>query len=542
MSDPAEDRAAPTRAVVARLGLACGVCLMSVWFVASIWFPFGWDQGILAWVGDTIVRGGIPYRDSWDMKGPLSYYGFALAEWLFGRHMYSIRLIDAPLLILGMVALAAIVARMTSRPRGHLAAIAFGLWIASLTWFHTSQPDTWAAVLITVAVCLLFSKDAALRAIVCSGLIVGCAGLIKPLYLAFVSLPLARILEQRLTAGTMVFNAKQFHLRSAAVIGAVLAPPALTLAWFAQRGAVRDFVDVHLLYTWNVYSAGAPAQHWTAVVRAVVRFLFSGPVVFALPVIAVGIYSLCRNSKERRGVVLTWLAVAFLCVAAQRRFFIYHWVIVYPPLVLVAAIGVDSLCVVCARGPKDLRRRRSQLLSRVALGFAIIALLNVARVPVSAVGQWLEVLTGRIRAPQYYDSHRAGPFVAGDDIHAAVYIQERTSPADTVAVYGYNAGINFLSGRKNPTRFGFALPLIRSGRMLAEYRREYIDGLHRSPPAVFIVGVFLSPRGRDGPLGDFSELKAFLDAKYRFETRIGSLDLYRLNPSRDLAKPGVAHL
>ena len=31
-------------------------------------------------------------------------------------------------------------------------------------------------------------------------------------------------------------------------------------------------------------------------------------------------------------------------------------------------------------------------------------------------------------------------------------------------------------------------------------------------------------------------------AEHRFETRIGSLDLYRLNPSRDLAKPSVAHL
>jgi hypothetical protein len=536
---PAEDRATQTRAVVARFGLASGVCLMSLWFVASLWFPFGWDQGIFAWVGDTIVRGGTPYRDAWEMKGPLTYYSFALGEWLFGRHVYSIRVLEAPLLILGMVALAAITARMTSRLQANWAAIAFGLWIASLTWFHTSQPDTWAAVLIIVAVWLLFSKDAALRAFVCSGLIVGCAGLIKPLYLAFVTLPLARILEQRLNGGTTPVNAKRFLLRSIAVTGAALAPPMLTLAWFAHRGIVRDFVDAHLLYTLNVYSAGAPAVHWTGVIRGVVRFFLSGAVVFALPVIVVGICSLWRKSQERRGVVLTWLALALLCVAAQRRFFIYHWVIVYPPLVLLSAVGVDSVCVACARGAKDLRRRPSRPFSRMALGFAIIALLNVAKVPTSAVGQWLEVLTGRITASQYYDSHRAGSFVAGDDMNAATYIRERTSPDDTVAVYGYNAGINFLSGRKNPTRFGYALPLIRSER----YRREYIDELRQQPPAVFIVGVLLNRPGKDGPLGDFPELKALLEARYRFETRIGSLDLYRLNPARDHARPAdAAHM
>ena len=42
--------------------------------VVSLWWPYGWDQGAMAWVGDTIVDGGMPYRDAWDVKGPLTYY------------------------------------------------------------------------------------------------------------------------------------------------------------------------------------------------------------------------------------------------------------------------------------------------------------------------------------------------------------------------------------------------------------------------------------------------------------------------------------
>ena len=61
--------------------------LAAVWVTASLSWPFGWDQGILAWAGDVIHQGGMPYRDAWDIKGPLAYYLYALAQWLFGKNL-----------------------------------------------------------------------------------------------------------------------------------------------------------------------------------------------------------------------------------------------------------------------------------------------------------------------------------------------------------------------------------------------------------------------------------------------------------------------
>ena len=60
--------------------VAIGVLLLTV---ATLSWPLGWDQGIYAWAGDVIVRGGLPYRDAWVMKGPLVFYTFALAQTLF---------------------------------------------------------------------------------------------------------------------------------------------------------------------------------------------------------------------------------------------------------------------------------------------------------------------------------------------------------------------------------------------------------------------------------------------------------------------------
>src|SRR5258708_1726550 len=112
-----------------RLALACATIFTGLWCIASFWFPFGWDQGMFAAVGDVILRGGMPYRDGWEVKGPLAYYGFALAQWLFGRHMWSIRILDLALLLAGMAALAGMVGRLASRAAGWWAAMVFVVWI-----------------------------------------------------------------------------------------------------------------------------------------------------------------------------------------------------------------------------------------------------------------------------------------------------------------------------------------------------------------------------------------------------------------------------
>jgi hypothetical protein len=502
----------------------CAAGLTVAWCVASFWFPFGWDQGMFATVGDAIVRGGMPYRDAWDMKGPLAYYGFALAQFLFGRHMWSIRILDLGLLFVGMAALAALVSRWALPRRGYWVASVFALWIGSLTWFHMVQPDTWAAILITLAAWRLVSGTS-LREWMFSGAMIGCAALIKPLYLVFLILPLMQILEERRPGGLGPPDPKRW-IRAAAIIGMALAPLALAVAWFAWRGALRDLIEVHILFTSYVYASGAPVRHWD-VARRTVKFFLSDPVIFGLPVILAGAWSLWRNSRSSARMIFAWAILAVMCVAAQRRFFKYHWVVVFPAFLLLAAVGFDALRGFAFGKGAEWRARR--LLSRIALALATVAVLRLAVVPASDVAQWMELETGHISLDQYYAAHVAGIYRPGDDLQAAAYIRERTGPADTVAVFGNDAGINFLSGRRNPTRFVFSLPLHQGARSSyrAAYRREYIQGLHRNHPAYFVIGVGWSDMTKDQALGDFPELQHFLADDYRLDTHIGGLDLYQ---------------
>lgn len=73
----------------------------------------------------------MPYRDGGEIKGPLTHYGFTLAQLLFGRRMWSIRVLDLPL-----------VDHWNAGDRGHRGAPDFALariwgggYIFSLDWF-----------------------------------------------------------------------------------------------------------------------------------------------------------------------------------------------------------------------------------------------------------------------------------------------------------------------------------------------------------------------------------------------------------------------
>jgi hypothetical protein len=130
---------------------------------------------------------------------------------------------------------------------------------------------------------------------------------------------------------------------------------------------------------------------------------------------------------------------------------------------------------------------------------------------------------------QYYGLYRKDDYNAGDNMQAASYIRERTRESDTVAIWGIDATITFLSGRSNPTRFVYAMPLTRGGANshLLRYRREYMTAISARPPRYFVVGQPHNSTDKAAVLRSFPELAGFVGDHYRLEQQIGFLDLYR---------------
>jgi len=501
--------------VTRRLALGVVILLCALWGIASLTFPLGWDQAIMASVGDVVLQGGMPYRDAWDMKGPLAYLWYAAAQVVFGRGQFGIRVFDLALLIAASLSLASAVARVTRPSVKPWAAAALILCYASMGYFHTAQADGAVALLLTLAFSPILRPDPKPRHLVLAGLAVGIAALVKPLFLLFLFMPLWAAIQRG--------ERRKRYLASelAVITAAAAAPIVIMLFWFIVRGALGDLIDVHIRFA-AVYSE----VFETAIrdrSRGLARYFLQLP---QAPALALGIFGgavLWRRTQPIARLAIGWFLAALAIVVLQRKFFVYHWSILFSPAILLAAAGIDDLVV-----PGESRHSSSR---RAILGFAgaVLIFAGLAYGPMRDVAHFGRYVAGLDDRDKYYAGfrHEDNDFCAGDEMAAAEYVKAHTTDADRIAIFGYDAPVLYLSGRKNATRLSFPLPLVgwRSSRASRiEYQREFMDAL-RNPPAYLVVGLLFPDRAQ--AFEAFPEFGVYLERSYTKERSFGVIDVYR---------------
>lgn len=492
------------------LALAGVLAFACLYALASLWLPFGWDHGMFASVGEAMARGGAPYRDAWEMKGPLSYAPFALSTLLFGHVMWGIRILELVILVPILYYLHLILSRLTNQATGAATSLGLYLWFASAGFFFSAQPEIWATALTAVAGTLLLaeSSESAPRArtFFVIGALIGSAGLIKVHFLALGLPPLVFLA----IAGDLPI-AERVRLAAMLAAGA-LVPFAIALLYLAVSGGLGAFIEAHIIWTATSYGAPGSAYNRTPkeIVLGTFDFLFRTPVAILAPFAALGLWQY-RGQRAALVPLLTWLLVAFVVVLIQAKLFVYHWYVVYPPLMICAALGAHAL----------LQKARDASASLLVGTAAFIFLAQVSLSPLQDVLRWAKEITGLL-TDNYYDAYTRETYTATDEVNAAQYIMSRTTPDDSVFMWGNDAAIRFLANRPNPSRFNSIWPLMAKGPLLDQYRAELMQALRDKPPVYFIVGT----RGPE-TIGKFPELAGFLAEQYALETSVGYVKLYR---------------
>lgn len=487
------------------VGLVAAVAALSAF--TSLWLPYGWDHGIMASVGDAVVRGGLPYRDGWDMKGPFAYIPFILPQLAFGPTMWGVRAMELIILAPACWLTFRAVGRYAPGHVAALAALALYLWWTSAGWFFTGQPDLWVAALAAAAICPLLGAAPNAGKAVLAGALIACAGLVKPFYLALGLAPFLAIL----------LSPDKSPLRKMVLLawlaGGALGTIALFAGYLAARGGLDDAIEVNLLFSLQTYSHhDADLKDMAA---QVARFLATAPVAVLTPFAALGVWASWRD-RTRGPILVAWLATAFLCLAVQGKFYAYHWFPLYPPLVILAALGAGRL----------LAESRTVAGPIVALG-ACLVFLGQAAAPAALEGGSLAKALLRGDLDAYHNRFWRRAYGAGDEVRAARYIQARTEPDDTVFVWGIDATVRYLSGRADATPYTFNMPLTLEGAYRSRYRARALQALTARPPAYVVVGQPFETQDKAASVGGFPEFAALLDRDYVLETRIGNLDLYR---------------
>ncbi len=498
-------------------------------------YPFGRDQGSYSMVGHTIATGGVPYRDVWEQKPPGLYYIYALAEWLFGRRMLAIRVLEAT----GLLVSSLILVLYTRKFIKHdfpalLGGLLAALMYVQLEFWYTAQAEGFAYFFIVAAT--YFSLDVGKRrspllTTVALGAIHGVIFSLKPNLAIGILVTIGLLwsdVRSRLGAegSRAVFVALAKH-GTCLSLGFV----AVFAAWFSYIyiHAFEGFMDAVVWFNANYLRENGGADfdtvHWT----------LEKAITMTPPGILAGacclLFFFNRKDNPRRGaaILVAQAGLQTFAVVVQGKLFNYHFTPVIPFLGVLASWGFWTFY----------RATNAHPVLVVAT-----ALLLLVKLPV-AMPWWIE----RSRARQflldnpdfqrgYYRAlYRHYEYDLVDNTDASYWIAQNTHPDDKIFVWGFEPTIYYQAQREPASRYIFNLPF-RVKWDQGWRRAELMGELRQNRPAVIVVSGVDSIRwGTGNPNSSLTELRRFpalgmlINRHYEFATQIGGLLLFkRINP------------
>lgn len=452
-------------------------CVLFVVRLPSLAQPMGADQGLYAYVGETIRGGGLPYRDAWDQKPPAIHLTYAAMRTILPR---GAAVPAADLLVAGVVAalLWALGTAIAGGLVGAWSAIVFLLLsnpaFARLGGVSVrAQCETFIAAAITGAfLCLARSRvNHANRYVVAAGVLFGLAFSYKYNAAAYVFAGLfALILWDRLTVGAIIRMAVGFLIPVAAFAG-----------WFALGQGLSDLYDATIVY--NVRYSGETYAGWWHALTYLLTFPILHARVDALWLVggagcAVLLVAAIRDAG--RLVPVAWTAAACLTIAINgSRDLPQYFVQAAPALALAAAWGATFVCT------------RWRVVNVAVALVIVVAVWRVNDFDKLAGNTWHDAryLLGRTTWAEHlarYGDRTTRKYSAQAMDELGGFMRDRTAAPDTVFVFGFSSGAYVNAGRMSASRFFWSRPVIVG---FNEGKPGYgvsglLDDLRRNAPAI----------------------------------------------------------
>jgi hypothetical protein len=497
----------PTRFLLAIAGALLIVRL------PSLVQPMGPDQGLYAYVGDRILQHELAYRDAWDQKPPGIHYVYAALRAVSTRD-WVVPAADLASAALTAALLWFIGGRLGGPVAGGLSAVLFLLLSDPAMDRYggvrvRAQAETFIALAVAGAIALAVGADGAGRAggadgagraggadgagadgagradggaralrLALAGLLVGAAFTLKynaGLYGIVVLAALA--LGGSLTLADT----------AAVVLGATVIPLAAFIV-FWRGGALGDLYQATIVYNMR-YSSQTYAGP-----RDMLRYLATFPVHHARlsPLWFTGglgaIALLVGGIRARLAwLPLVWIAVACVSIAINgSRELPQYFVQAAPALALAAGAGAVAAL---ARG-----RPLVRVVVALAVGYGCWRAGSepFPKKLAASVGHDMAYVLHREDWRTHlarYGGRDVDKYSALDNVDIGRFLADRTSPSETVYVFGFSPGSYAYARRRSASRFFWSRPVILDFNHddpaygVAGLRRD----LERQPPAFVIL-------------------------------------------------------
>jgi hypothetical protein len=423
--------------------------------VPSLTQPMGPDQGLYAYVGDRIVAHDLAYRDAWDQKPPGVHYVYAALRWI-SHNDVAVPAADlaAAVLVAGFVWLLAW--RLGGPAAGALAAVFFLLLSdPSMDRYGgvrvRAQAETFIALAVAAAVGIAaVGKRARRRRMLVAGLLVGAAFTLKynaGLYGIVVLSGVALMTGLTLVDLLMV------------VLGALIVPLTM-LGIFWWGGAISDLYQATILY--NVQYSGETYASRLDMLKYLVAFPVRHAKLNPLWFVGgLGCLALLVAGIRRRQLWLPvlWTAVACVSIAINgSRELPQYFVQAAPALAVAGGLGA---VVALGRAPVVLRWIAALLVAFGCWRVGAEPFPKKLAANVWADAQYLmKRVDRRTHLARFGGTRSADKYSALDNIDIGWFLAQKTTPDDTVYVFGFSPGSYAYAQRRSASRFFWSRPVI----------------------------------------------------------------------------------
>jgi len=488
--------------------------------------PLYTDQAIFALAARTVLDGGFPYRDLWDIKPPGTYLPYVLSFLLFGEHMASIRILDLANTFGAMIAVFLLGRRLFSERAGLLAGCLYGVTYLTRAGFDgLGQTESFLVLPVVLAVLLYRPSEdthSQGRAIL-SGLLMGLAFSIKFSACFYVlALP---AMELFLGEGPARVRSALRRLSLAGMgFWIVLA---IFAVYLAAGGALSDFFDIQRLHVVHY-----TAIHWAPEGESYIHFLARATheyiernLYLVVPAGVALFFALGGLRRRETGIALLLSLAALAGVWSQGKFFPYHWLAMIFPLSLLAAHTIDRVL-----GFYGGTIREPRLWAGAALVAASLIALTPSLVsnPYNEYRNFLGYLSGSVTKEE--NEARYIPLLSYN--HELVnYIKANSGEEESFFIWGYWPVAYWWADRPLVSRFIYDSGL-RATWAPDSWRRELIDSLEANPPRYIVIAhggrqpwLVGTSETAEEQLAAYPELNSFINQDYE---EVWDIELFKL--------------
>jgi len=533
------------------------VTVLALVALPQLWYPFGFDQMVYAACGDVIRLGGVPIRDCFETKqmGVMVMYAIAMSFLPSAWAVHAFTLLWQAITSLVI----ARIARDVFGPRAAwVAATFYWLMYAGINYWSMDQAETFCNLFLALAFGAMVRAPRAKSqesrgentesriqrterapkhsALFMAGVCIGITFWFKYIFvLVGMGFGLLLILQLVLNRRSLNFGA-WFLALGAFALGAVL-PMLLGVLYYALQTDGLQTLLAQLNFLRENFPLTEPLPP-DGMARMMLRFFDNGadvsgdfkrtlgPATAAANVLGGGfpLVLLLGAIGIGRGLKLKPLAIVYLlaylvttivlCIW-QGNYIQYHFTLMHVPVALLAG---------AAFAEKD--GSSTRLYGGGFLFAAAVALLIYRMTPMMIDAYDNVLVQHKPLRDQYLESKQ------GAHIPISEYIRDKTSPDDSIAIFGDAPWVYTLAGRRNATRFSFVNVWIkkRGTPSYALHVQQYVDGLNRNKPLYVILTKADFPWLNNDYLVDYklaAPIYNYVEANYAYEGENGPFLLFR---------------